>query len=722
MKTFISYKYGKPEHNAWVKQFAIDLKEKYQVNCTLDQLDAMPGVSLISFMQSMGSNTGVVLVIITKALNKSIAGQTGHVYYEVANAINLANNGKLKIIPILKDKTRLPLVLSCYIGVDFSNPVDYMASMEKLASAINTITQSSRIRSRSVGKNEVVVHQRGLSRLSDASIVADMTLEKTLAYWKDAAFSEDYDLSNSLLNLMHGKTDSEDVKKAKILEAIYFGVDPIIFNGVPNPALSELRKIRISAYAKILLSKKELEDYFYAPIIERCLNNLPAESFASELREIHSECPCTSETRVYWAAILDWGIGTEDMSSLPETESYLSAALFHIKSFNWSDPVGQEMLNKHFESSEAIHKVHAAFCISGWVLRGMLREEDAGEGNFRAVLECLMSMFRNRNRACRLAAANAILQIIASPLYITRSDLLDDDIKSMLVTEVFNPFNTSLANQYLYSIIGLLFQGNYSLRKTLSWFPFLPGSNDETSAVAAKNTPPSKLVDELFQVLSALQPNVRNAQLLAMALLRMGAWNESMTVPLFEYVFHPSTLRTRRDEAIVRLAQLDNYKGVPLLKLIICKKAPHVEPDLTYLAFAALVQMGPAISLADVSGCMKGYDKLDVAGIIYEANNLADDRLWRGSAALAFRSFLDHFYVSHMGHCIHKLKAKDTTGRWAYYFVLVEPQHEPAFLEAIAGDGTVDLEDYGRVVASCYGEKPTQEVRDYLKEKYNFDV
>ena len=47
---------------------------------------------------------------------------------------------------------------------------------------------------------------------------------------------------------------------------------------------------------------------------------------------------------------------------------------------------------------------------------------------------------------------------------------------------------------------------------------------------------------------------------------------------------------------------------------------------------------------------------------------------------------------------------------------------EQLFLRAIDGDGTVDLEDYGKVIASCYGEEPTQEIKDFLKEKYGFSV
>lgn len=78
--------------------------------------------------------------------------------------------------------------------------------------------------------------------------------------------------------------------------------------------------------------------------------------------------------------------------------------------------------------------------------------------------------------------------------------------------------------------------------------------------------------------------------------------------------------------------------------------------------------------------------------------------------------------ISKMGHFIHKIKAKDTSGKWAYYFVLVMPENEKKFLRALNSNGSLNLENYGSIVASCYGEKPTQEVKDYLKEKYGFDV
>lgn len=85
------------------------------------------------------------------------------------------------------------------------------------------------------------------------------------------------------------------------------------------------------------------------------------------------------------------------------------------------------------------------------------------------------------------------------------------------------------------------------------------------------------------------------------------------------------------------------------------------------------------------------------------------------------RSFADR-EIARQGHLVHKLKARDSTGRWAYYFVLVKPHLEVRFMAAIGGDGTVDLEEYGRVVGSCYGEEPSAALRIEMKERFGFDV
>jgi len=79
--------------------------------------------------------------------------------------------------------------------------------------------------------------------------------------------------------------------------------------------------------------------------------------------------------------------------------------------------------------------------------------------------------------------------------------------------------------------------------------------------------------------------------------------------------------------------------------------------------------------------------------------------------------------IASLGHLIHKLKAKDTAGRWVHYFVYVPKEREVAFAaELNKGKGIIDLDQLGVVIASNYGEEPNAEIKYYLKAKYGFDV
>ena len=69
---------------------------------------------------------------------------------------------------------------------------------------------------------------------------------------------------------------------------------------------------------------------------------------------------------------------------------------------------------------------------------------------------------------------------------------------------------------------------------------------------------------------------------------------------------------------------------------------------------------------------------------------------------------------------IHKLTAKDSTGRWAVYFIYVQGPKEKLFLEAIKRPETIDLEAYGRVLASCYGEKPDDDVMAVMRDRFGY--
>lgn len=85
------------------------------------------------------------------------------------------------------------------------------------------------------------------------------------------------------------------------------------------------------------------------------------------------------------------------------------------------------------------------------------------------------------------------------------------------------------------------------------------------------------------------------------------------------------------------------------------------------------------------------------------------------------RGFLDR-RIAAEGHRVHQVKAKDATGRWAFYFVFVPAGREGAFLAALSSGRGLDLNRYGHVIASNYGEEPSEETRRLLRERYGFEV
>jgi hypothetical protein len=78
--------------------------------------------------------------------------------------------------------------------------------------------------------------------------------------------------------------------------------------------------------------------------------------------------------------------------------------------------------------------------------------------------------------------------------------------------------------------------------------------------------------------------------------------------------------------------------------------------------------------------------------------------------------------ISRRGHLVHKLKAKDSTGRWAYYVLLITPRKERAFTAALKAAGSMDLSSYGAILASNYGEEPSSETRAEMKRRFGFDL
>ncbi len=71
---------------------------------------------------------------------------------------------------------------------------------------------------------------------------------------------------------------------------------------------------------------------------------------------------------------------------------------------------------------------------------------------------------------------------------------------------------------------------------------------------------------------------------------------------------------------------------------------------------------------------------------------------------------------------VEKVSACDSTGRRACYFIYVPPHRKGALMRALGGNATIDLAEFGDIIASNYGDGPTSETRELVKNRFGIDI
>jgi hypothetical protein len=244
----------------------------------------------------------------------------------------------------------------------------------------------------------------------------------------------------------------------------------------------------------------------------------------------------------------------------------------------------------------------------------------------------------------------------------------------------------------------------------------------------------------------------------AIALGRLGCFVPEMVEPLLQVFRDDLKTDDTRNEALVYLAFVGGYKVAnELLQIINSSELDADKHDLWESCILGLIGMGDigvlryqlehgdadretmnayAYTLAglqdtrghDVLESLKKHEQKKIRDAVENAISKATE--WdsqkskesdKNSSENGNTFFKDRF-IAKQGHLIHKLKAKDSSGRWAYYFVYVRPALEQDFMKALDSNESIDLEDYGKVVASNYGEEPNETTKDFLNKKYGFNA
>ncbi|MUH01656.1 hypothetical protein F7734_59155 [Scytonema sp. UIC 10036] len=175
----------------------------------------------------------------------------------------------------------------------------------------------------------------------------------------------------------------------------------------------------------------------------------------------------------------------------------------------------------------------------------------------------------------------------------------------------------------------------------------------------------------------------------AIALGRLGCFIPEMIDPLLQVFQDDMYSRDDRDEALVYLVFIGNSQVISALTYGLNSSKDNTDKyDLPERCFLGLIGMG----------------NLDA---LKQKNN---------------SHMHENKFFAERGDLIHKIKAKDSTDQWAYYYVYVRPALEHKFTKALKSNPNINLEDYGKVIGSCYGEKPNDTLKALLKGKYGFDV
>jgi hypothetical protein len=67
---------------------------------------------------------------------------------------------------------------------------------------------------------------------------------------------------------------------------------------------------------------------------------------------------------------------------------------------------------------------------------------------------------------------------------------------------------------------------------------------------------------------------------------------------------------------------------------------------------------------------------------------------------------------------LYRVKGNDRTGKRAWYLVLV-PKLKSVMFEKALKSGALKITDYGNVIASGYGEEPSEKIINFYKEKHS---
>jgi hypothetical protein len=717
MKIFICYKHENKIKDTWVEKLVSDIRNKYHFDCLFDMFDTAERVPAFS---RRIEECNVLLAVMTAASRQALEMGSGYFSYEIDIALSLAMQNRLLLIPVLREADSMTAGLHPYPWVDFCDNAAYESNLLRLLSRIQTC------QSRQPAPPQPATQERRLytveAAISDSAITPSVAIGFVQDLWEQATTGPNIEtLAQSLLQYYQSTLISKKLATTIVLENLYsvFAVRHKL--KMLDTEFDKLSRIRAGVFVRILLLRQDIDDATCARLVSAATENMAVDGFADYLHLVNEMMPCRNQDRLYWAAILAWALCGSDLpADLPEEYNLLRQ--LKLDKITPEAQEGDAQIRQGLASGEAMVRIHAMFRLIVWAA-GLHDEPLEAAFDYDGLQKAVAHMLRAEGLPEKLIALIALRFFVQKPKGLFDVRRLKPQHNIALMGLLTQPANEPILNEVII-ILGAIFQTRYDYRDVRNWLPGAANSVPfNISAGRYAVAPPAGLAEALLDIAHGESPftvNEERRRIISLALLRLGICDTLMLPHLLAMLNDVNETPKIKKEILVRLTQNRCNISVVLLQAVAASQAHN--DDLRLLALAGLLQAGHGEVLTQLKATLPGLEANEVKVLLAESQQAAATGQWTGPVAAQLYNRFINFELRNSGHLIHKLKAKDTTGRWAYYFVFVEPEQEKDFIAAIEGDGTIDLEHFGKVVASCYGESPTEEVKNYLKEKYGFSV
>ena len=548
--------------------------------------------------------------------------------------------------------------------------------------------------------------------LSIGEAMPERFRDKVVKLWKETAGASD--LISAVTDERRTRNHS-DIIRGQILELLFEAAARTNRSGINEP-IGGLCRIRAERIAHMLWHGDNMSAPTMQKVFESALKHAPTDSLACLFVEMNASMRCDATSHQLWASLIHYYLGEWLLPPIDGTD-YL-----RIEGFDLSEEdIARDCLAK-LTSTDPQQRMITSFRIAEWARDKSTPADKAlifkiFEPLRDEVLDALRTMLSSSLATDRVPAAWCFKILVRHTSILNAAHALRTKDVDALVTLVKRHPATSYAFIDSVAAIGLLCGRYFGVKKIVALLPLK--ATPSSHLAPAMELPLERWSEALISTYSRANGHAEVRFTLALALLRLGRCHPDMSKAIIDNIFNVRVTLTIR----MQIAHLLSNHGEESSHDALLTIYEHGSDEEQLLVLALAGHHGLLRLLEDLRYARTTLPStIDVGAFIDEALAHPSGGPWTGDASNRLRSELRDAYIRRHGHLVHKLKAKDTTGRWAYYFVLVDDDREKEFLLAIEGDGTIDLEDFGFVVTSCYGEEPNQLTKNFLKEHYGFDV